>query len=246
MYTLKICNLYHDLLNIYGDRGNIIALDKRASWHGINSEVHNISIGDKFDSEQYDIIMLGGGQDFEQAIIQKDLVEHKMSELRNAIENGKSLLAICGGYQMLGKYYKTPKGEELKMLNLLDFYTESSKDRLTGNIIFYSDIINDNIVGFENHGGRTFLGEKVSPLGNVLYGNGNNGTDKLEGAIYKNVIATYSHGCLLPKNPKLTDYIITTALKEKYKEDIVLNQLDDNLEVSARNVIIDRLLKNER
>jgi CobQ-like glutamine amidotransferase family enzyme len=248
MFDLNICHLYPDLLNTYGDRGNILALQKRAQWHGINTTVQNVTIGDNFDASDYDIIFLGGGQDYEQEIIQKDVLEQKNTEIKNAIDNMKVFLCICGGYQLMGKYYKTWDGKEIEFLGALDLWTVGGKERMIGNIVFESDFIMDNgtplkIVGFENHSGRTYLGENIRPLGKVLYGNGNNGTDGYEGAVYNNVYCSYSHGSLLPKNPMLTDHLLTLALQQKYTDFDVLGILDDTFENAARNTIIQRILK---
>ncbi len=248
MLDLNICHLYPDLLNTYGDRGNLLALQKRAQWHGINTTVQNVTIGDNFDASAFDIIFLGGGQDYEQEIIQKDVLEQKNTEIKNAIDNMKVFLCICGGYQLMGKYYKTWDGKEIEFLGALDLWTVGGKERMIGNIVFESDFIMDNgnplkIVGFENHSGRTYLGENIRPLGKVLFGNGNNGTDGYEGAVYNNVYCSYSHGSLLPKNPMLTDHLLTLALKQKYNDFDSLGMLDDTFENAARNTVIQRILK---
>lgn len=248
MLDLNICHLYPDLLNTYGDRGNMLALQKRAQWHGINTTVQNVTIGDNFDASAFDIIFLGGGQDYEQEIIQKDVLEQKSTEIKNAIDNMKVFLCICGGYQLMGKYYKTWDGKEIEFLGALDLWTVGGKERMIGNIVFESDFIMDNgnplkIVGFENHSGRTYLGESIRPLGKVLFGNGNNGTDGYEGAVFNNVYCSYSHGSLLPKNPMLTDHLLTLALKQKYNDFDSLGMLDDTFEDAARNTVIQRILK---
>ncbi len=248
MYELNICHLYPDLLNLYGDRGNIIALKKRAQWRGINVNISNVTIGDRFDASEHDIIYLGGGQDFEQKILQEDLLNEKASEIRNGIENDRVFLCICGGYQLLGKYYKTCDGKEIEFLGALDLWTIAHEDRMIGNIVFECDFLKSEtcdgkIVGFENHSGRTYLGPGVKPLGKVLKGNGNNGEDKSEGAVYRNVFCSYSHGSLLPKNPALTDYLLNLALKQKYKDFTFLAPLDDHLEELAHNSMIKRILK---
>ena len=249
MYDLNICHLYPDLLNTYGDRGNILALRRRAQWHGINIQVTNITIGNSFDSSEYDIIFLGGGQDYEQEIIQADVLNQKGSEIKTAIDNMKVFLCICGGYQLMGKYYKTWDGKEIEFLGALDLWTVGGKERMIGNIVFESDFISEGgkplkIVGFENHSGRTYLGEGIRPLGKVLSGSGNNGTDGYEGAVYNNVYCSYSHGSLLPKNPRLTDHLLTLALKQKYTDFDTLGQLDDTFETAARSSVIERILKN--
>lgn len=221
MYTIHVCHLYPDILNLYGDRGNVIAIKKRCEWSEIQTEVSSVSIGDKFDAEKYEMVFIGGGQDNEQELLLPDLLNEKASEIKNYIESGKVLLAICGGYQLLGHSYRTPEGKNLKFLGALDFMTLAGKKRMTGNLAFQCDFLksktdNGIITGFENHMGQTFLGSGVKPLGRVIKGYGNNGKDKSEGAIYKNTFCSYGHGSLLPKNPTFADYLINTALILKY------------------------------
>lgn len=242
MYSLDICHLYPNLLNLYGDRGNVIALKKRANWRNIEVNIHNISIKDNYDPEKYDITFLGGGQDFEQEIIQNDLLTQKGDNIKKAIELGHVFLAICGGYQLLGKYYMTHDGKKIDLLDAINIWTIGEKDRLIGNFCFCCDFLkSDNfdgvVVGFENHAGRTFLGDGVMPLGKIINGNGNNGKDGYEGAIYKNVFCSYSHGSLLPKNPAFTDHLLTLALKKKYSDFDKLAPLDDTFETNARQAI---------
>lgn len=243
MYEINICHLYPDLLNLYGDRGNIAALAKRAQWRGINVNISNITLGDPFNSDDYDVIFLGGGQDYEQEIIQDDILKSKGSEIKNAIEGNKVFLCICGGYQLLGKYYKTWDGKEMEFLGALDLWTIGGKERMIGNIVFECDFLKSEssdglIVGFENHSGRTYLGPGLKPLGRVVKGNGNNGEDKFEGAVYKNVHCSYSHGSLLPKNPMLTDHLLTLALKQKYRDFVAFQPLNDEFEELARKSMI--------
>ncbi|MFZ5989048.1 MAG: type 1 glutamine amidotransferase [Bacillota bacterium] len=247
MYELNICHLYPDLLNLYGDRGNIIALKKRCQWRGININISNITLGDKFDAESYDIIFLGGGQDYEQEIIQDDVMNEKGNEIRNAVNNDKVFLAICGGYQLLGNYYKTWDGKEITFLGALDLFTIGGKKRMIGNFVFECDFLmsenfDGKVVGFENHSGRTYLGPDVKPLGKIIKGYGNNGEDNYEGAIYKNVYCSYSHGSLLPKNPAFADHLISLALKQKYKDFVSLQCLNDEFEELAHNTMIKRII----
>ncbi len=209
---LNICHLYPDLLNVYGDIGNILVLKYRAQQRGIKINVSNVSIKDSFPIDKYDITLFGGGQDYEQAIVSKDMVETKKDDLTEYIERGKVLLAICGGYQLLGKYYTTPEGEKLDGLNILDIYTEGGDTRFIGNTVIKNEDFNETYVGFENHSGRTYIGN-LKPLGKVITGYGNNGEDKQEGCIYKNTFGTYFHGSLLSKNPELADRLLSTALK---------------------------------
>ena len=242
MYNLKICHLYPDILNLYGDRGNIICRQKRMQWRGIQTEISEVSVGDPLNYDDYDIFFIGGGQDFEQGVLLDDLAKGKSEAIAHAVDEEKVFLAICGGYQMLGDYYKTWDGKECKFIGALDLYTVGAKERMIGNYMYQCDETDGGIVvvGFENHSGKTYLGDKVRPMGKVLSGHGNNGEDGTEGARYKNVFATYSHGSLLPKNPKLADYILKTALKRKYP-DISLEELDDTFENNAHDYMEKRL-----
>ncbi|NFD77684.1 glutamine amidotransferase [Clostridium botulinum] len=236
---LNICHLYPDLLNVYGDIGNILVLKYRAQQRGIKINVSNVSIKDSFPTDKYDIALFGGGQDYEQSIVSKDMVETKKDDLTEYIEKGKVLLAICGGYQLLGKYYTTPEGEKLDGLDILDIYTEGGDIRFIGNTVIKNEEFNETYVGFENHSGRTYIGN-LKPLGKVIAGYGNNGEDQEEGCIYKNTFCTYFHGSLLSKNPELADRLLSTALKNKYGDEIELEPLDDNLEFKAKEFIVNR------
>lgn len=236
---LNICHLYPDLLNVYGDVGNILILKHRAKLRGIKVNVINVSMGDKFDKDNYDIVFFGGGQDFEQSIVSDDLINLKKDVLKEYVEEGKVLLAICGGYQLLGNYYTAPTGEKIDGLGILDIYTEGGDTRFIGNTVIHNEEFNETYVGFENHSGRTFIGD-LKPLGKCIHGYGNNGESGYEGCIYKNTFCTYFHGSLLSKNPELADRILTLALSNKY-DDISLSPLDDTFEIKANNVMIDRL-----
>ncbi len=249
MYDLNICHLYPDLLNLYGDRGNIIALTKRAQWRDINISISNISIGDVFDPGKYDIIFLGGGQDYEQEIIQNDLLKNKASGIKEGIEGNRVFLCICGGYQLLGKYYRTSEGTEIELLGVLDLYTIADKKRMIGNIVIECEFLksetsNGTLVGFENHSGKTYHGPTLKPLGKVLKGFGNNGKDGFEGAIYKNVYCSYLHGSLLPKNPVFTDYLISLAIFRKYGETLLPKTIDNEIENHAHNSMVSKILGN--
>ena len=237
---LNICHLYPDILNLYGDRGNVLCLRKRLLWRGIDANVEEVSIGQKLEASKYDLLFIGGGQDFEQEVLLPDLRGEKTQELISAIEDGLPVLAICGGYQMLGQYYKTWDGQQCDFTGALDLYTVGSEQRMIGNYMFSCEEAGCNIVGFENHSGKTYLGSGVRPLGRVLEGSGNNGEDGTEGARYKNVFASYSHGCLLPKNPKLADLILQTALERKYGA-LTLPSLPDTLETAAHTYMENRL-----
>ncbi len=238
---LNICHLYPDLLNVYGDLGNILILKHRAESRGIKVNIYNLSLGESFNKDLYDIVFFGGGQDYEQSIVAQDLFGEKQEALRSYVEEGKVLLAICGGYQLLGMHYTTPQGEKLKGLEILDIYTEGGDNRFIGNIILENQVFHETYVGFENHSGRTFIGS-YTPLGKVLKGYGNNGQDGYEGCIYKNTYCSYSHGSLLSKNPELADRLIKEALEKKYSN-INLEPLDDTFELSAKKMIIEKLMK---
>lgn len=242
MYELKICHLYPDTLNLYGDRGNIICMQKRMEWRNLKAEIDEICVGESFNPEDYDIYFIGGGQDFEQSVLLNDLKGEKGKAIINAVENEKVFLTICGGYQLLGQYYKTWDGKQCDFLGAIDVHTIGEKKRMVGDFMFK---LNDadggqNIVGFENHSGKTYLGDKVKPLGKIISGHGNNGEDGTEGARYKNVFASYSHGPLLPKNPQLCDHILKTALLRKYPN-VSLDALDDTFENNALKYMQNRL-----
>lgn len=238
---LNICHLYPDVLNLYGDTGNIICLKKRLEWRGIETEITELPIGETADLTQFDLFFVGGGQDFEQEVMLEDLHKGKAREIISAIEDEKVFLAICGGYQMLGQYYKTQNGEQCDFIGALGLYTLASETRMIGNCMFECAPENGGtVVGFENHSGKTYLGEDIAPLGKVLSGFGNNGEDGTEGAHYKNVFGTYCHGPLLPKNPQFADMLLLTAVQRKYP-DASLPPLDDTLENKAHNIIEMRL-----
>ncbi|WP_026486088.1 type 1 glutamine amidotransferase [Caldanaerobius polysaccharolyticus] len=239
---LKLCYLYPDLMNLYGDRGNVIAIEKRCQWRGIDVLVDKVGIGDNVDFNDYDIVFMGGGQDKEQNLMSEDLLNVKAPSLKDAAENGVVILAVCGSYQLLGNYYRAQNGTVIPGMGLLDVYTESGKDRLVGNVVVQLDS-GEMIVGFENHSGRTYLGDKVKPLGKVLVGNGNNGIDGYEGAVYKNVFGTYIHGPLLPKNPVLTDMLISRALARHGINELI--PLDDEVENMAHQKAIDFFYNNK-
>ncbi len=240
---LKICHLFPDVLNLYGDRGNVVCMQKRLNWRGIDVSVEGISIGQRLKALDYDLFFIGGGQDFEQEVLLEDLKGEKTLQIKSAIEDGKTFLCICGGYQMLGHYYKTWDGQQCDFIGALDLYTVGHKDRMIGNYMFTCDELDgQTVVGFENHSGKTYLGNGLRPIGRVLAGYGNNGEDGMEGARYKNVFCTYSHGCLLPKNPVLADHLLKTALEHKYGS-VELAPLDDTIEQNAHRYMENRLKK---
>ncbi|EKD65641.1 MAG: hypothetical protein ACD_50C00026G0011 [uncultured bacterium] len=242
-YKLTIGWLYPELMSTYGDRGNIISLAKRCEWRNIEAEVRRLELGFKIeDLKKCDILFMGGAQDKQQSIVSHDFSTQKIKTLKRMIEDGIPGLYICGAYQFLGKYYKEADGTIIKGLGILDLYTESrgkNFKRLIGNIIIETRI--KKLVGFENHGGRTYLGKNIKPLGTIVKGFGNNGDDKTEGAMYKNSFGSYLHGPILPKNPHFADLLIQLSLKKKYKQPFSLAKLEDTLEWKAHEAIANRL-----
>lgn len=240
---LNICHLYPDLLNVYGDVGNILILKHRAEARGIKVNIINVSLNDEFDYENIDFLFFGGGQDYEQSIVSDDLKTNKKDSLSKYIEDNKVTLAICGGYQLLGKYYRAPNGEKIEGLGILDIYTEGGDTRFIGDTAIYNEDFNETYVGFENHSGRTYI-NNLKPLGKCQHGYGNNGEDGNEGCIYKNTFCTYFHGSLLAKNPELADRFIKLSLAHKYGE-FDLAPLDDSFELKAKEVMLNRLNSNK-
>lgn len=237
---LTIGYLYGDLMNIYGDTGNIIALKKRAQWRGIEVEVKNISVGENLTPRGCDIYFFGGGQDQQQILVSKDLTSSGKGEvIKKEVNKGVPLLSICGGYQLLGEYYQPHQGPKLAGIGLFASYTLASYDRMIGNIVIESSSFG-KLVGFENHSGKTYLKDGAKSLGRVIKGFGNNGTDQTEGCIYKNAIGCYMHGSLLPKNPILADWLLEKALEVKYNKKIKLKALKDDLEIQAHQTAIQR------
>ena len=239
--SLKICHLYPEVLNLYGDRGNTLCLAQRLKWRGIKAEVVELHLGEKMSITDCDIFFVGGGQDFEQGVLLEDLASGKGADIKAAIEDGKTFLCICGGYQMMGHYYETYDGKRCEFLGAVDLYTKGSETRMIGNYAYKlgSNIGGSSVVGFENHSGKTYLGKGVEPLGTVLKGFGNNGEDKTEGARYNNVFATYSHGPLLPKNARLADELLSIAYERKYGEKLL--KLEHEMEDAALNDIMRQL-----
>lgn len=217
-YTLNVCHLYGDLMNTYGDLGNILVLKYLAAKMTINLTSEVISLDQQFDPSKYDIVVFGGGQDFEQSIVSKD-IQAKKAGLTDFIEDNGSVVAICGGYQLLGHYYIGANGEKLMGIGALDHYTYKQKDhRFIGNVEIKNEETGEIYHGFENHQGITFLGDGERPLGKVLEGHGNNGQDKTEGAIYKNVYCTYFHGPILARNNQIAKHVLINALTRKYPD----------------------------
>lgn len=239
---ITIGHLYPDLLNLYGDRGNIQSLKKRCEWRGIEAEVKEYSLKDEIDFSEVDVLLLGGGGDREQSLVCEHLKSIK-EELKKYVEDGGVMLAVCGGYEMLGNYYETAEGR-IEGLGLIDMYTEHQEPRLISNVILENELFGYPVTGFENHAGRTVIGKNPA-FGKVLFGNGNDGKSGSEGVRYKNVIGTYLHGPLLPKNPHVADHLLLKALEKKYgvRE---LEALDDTQEKAANQYIVERFLKAEK
>ena len=236
---ITIGHLYPDLLNLYGDRGNIACLMQRCIWRGIGAETVEFELNDEIDFSKLDIVLLGGGSDREQMIVCRKLKDIRQA-FKDYVEDNGVVIAVCGGYQLLGKYYRTEEGV-IEGLDLVDLYTEQGEGRLIGNIVLRSDLFETPVVGFENHGGRTFIGGN-SPFGKVLHGCGNEENSGCEGVVYKNVIGTYLHGPLLPKNPQVCDWLIARALERKYGSG-ELEPLDDSQELEANRYIYERFVK---
>ena len=230
---LVIGHLYPRLMNMYADRGNVICLEQRCRWRGIEVEIRSIDPGPMHGAAELDILLVGGGQDREQLLASQDLVEAKGSVLQDAITDGLVALAVCGGYQLFGEYYRDHTGAELRGLEVLPAYTihpGAASQRCIGNIV--TTWHGEKLVGFENHGGRTYLRDPASALATVSSGFGNNGEDRTEGAQWKNVYGTYLHGSLLPKNPAFADHLILQALQRRYGV-ASLPPLDDAIEEAA-------------
>jgi lipid II isoglutaminyl synthase (glutamine-hydrolysing) len=241
LQTFTVGWLYPDLMNIYGDRGNILTLLKRAEWRGYEAKLIELGRGTTKQMDDVDVFFFGGGQDREQALVYADLLEYKQPPLERAVSNGAVVLAVCGGYQLLGHYYQTAEGEKFPGIGMIDVKTEAGKKRFIGDVVVDSDIETLNprtLVGFENHSGRTFLGPKARPLGKTRLGYGNNGADKTEGCLQGTVLGTYLHGSLLPKNPHLADYLIRNALIRRGVDE--LSPLDDSVELVAHERILQR------
>ena len=232
--TLELAYLYPKLLNIYGDRGNVLTLQKRCKIRGINLNITTIDIKENIDFGKFDIYFVGGGQDQEQVLVSEDL-QSKKNGLIDSIENNAVFLAVCGGYQLLGKFYRAQNGVELKGIEALDLYTIAGSKRMIGNVLCIDLESKKTLVGFENHSGKTYLGTSLKPLAKIVRGGGNNGEDGFEGVRYKNIFGTYLHGSLLPKNPDLTDRIIKLALEKRgLKMPEVM--IDNSIEVFAHKM----------
>lgn len=250
--AIRLGHLYPDQLNMYGDRGNILTLRRRCQWRGVELRVIPLELGEPVDHTAYDMLFIGGGQDKEQDEVALDLRDVKAAGVRAAVEADMPVLAVCGGYQLLAKYYRPAEGPDLVGLGIFNAWTiHKGKNvaRCVGNVALQWD--ERTLVGFENHGGRTYLGPDARPLGHVLAGFGNNGEDRAEGCVYRQTYGTYLHGSLLPKNPHFADQLIRLALARSYGEETAaraLTSLDDTLEWQAHHAMLRRLgvAANER
>jgi CobQ-like glutamine amidotransferase family enzyme len=229
---INLLQLYPRDMNIYGDWGNTLVLKRRLEWHGYTVNLLAYNPGDTFPQD-VDLIVGGGGQDSGQDIIQNDLLTIA-PHLRQLADDNVPMLMICGLFQLFGKFFKTQDGHVIEGIGLLDIETHAGPERLTGNIITESEQFGE-IIGYENHSGQTFLGRSVEPLGKVIKGAGNNGQDDTEGARYRNVIATYMHGSLLPKNPAIADFLVEQAIVRKYGT-FTPTVIDDRFAELARSV----------
>lgn len=240
MYELDICVLYPEYLNLYGDSGNVLILQKRMEWRGHRTNIHKVSIGDEFVPGQYDIIFISGGHDNGQRHVCADF-NYKADSLKKTIEEEKVIFAICAGFQLLGRHYDSLREGRLEMSGILDFYTENDSPRCRGDMI----VRRKNgcmISGYENHSGRTYLGKGLEPFGFVEKGLGNNGSDGTDGVHYKNTFGTYCHGPALISSPEFADELLRLALENKYGE-AELSPLKDEMERKAGEVLIRRYMK---
>ena len=235
MSELRLCALYPDHMNIYADRGNILFLQRRCEWRGIGFAHAGSGPGERVNPGEHDLFYIGGGQDRDQRMVAEDMVATKREALAEAVGDGAAVLAVCGGYQLLGHSYAMG-AERIPGLGIADLETvREPGERLIGNVALEVELDGRRrvLAGFENHGGRTYLGEGATPLGRVISGHGNNGRDGREGVRRDNLIGTYLHGPLLPKNAWLADHLIRAALARRYGEAPELEPLDDELEVAA-------------
>jgi lipid II isoglutaminyl synthase (glutamine-hydrolysing) len=239
---IVVGHLYPDYLNIYADRGNMAVLERRAAWRGIGFDYRTIGLGEEANPDEYDLYYVGGGQDREQALVAPDLAT-KGESLQEAVDGGAAFLAVCGGYQLLGRFYRDRSGAELPGIGLLPHHTVAGERRMIGDVLLECELEPGHqrpLAGFENHAGRTYLDEGAEPLGRVIAGFGNNGEDGVEGSRVGNVLGTYLHGPLLPRNPWLADWLIGRALSRRLGDVPHLEPLPDDFESSAQRVSADR------
>lgn len=236
--VLTICWLYGTKMNIYGDRGNVLALAQRARWRNLVPDVREIGLGEPIPDD-IDVFFFGGGQDQEQVAVSRDLQGEKGAQIRRSIDAGAALLSVCGGYQLLGHDYRPNEAERLPGIGLFDVHSTAGPERFIGNVVVNSRW--GKLVGFENHSGLTYLGERAERMGTVEVGHGNNGQDGSEGVVYKHAVGCYMHGALLPKNPVLNDWLITAGLRRTGRAE-GLAELDDRFEAAAHASAIARAL----
>lgn len=235
MRRIKLLNLYPRQMNIYGDAGNLQVLAQRSKWRGIEVEVVNFGPGDAVAQlADIDLILGGGGQNSGQALVQADLLRISPA-VRQLVEDDVPALVVCGTFQLFGNYFKTCDEEVIEGIGIFDMHTLGHPERRIGNIVVSSDDFGE-LIGYENHSGKTYLGQSQTPLARVVSGSGNNGEDNTEGARYRNVLGTYLHGPLLPKNPRVADFLIATALEHRYGEAVELAPLPDRWVEQARSV----------
>lgn len=235
MDPLKIAHLFPGAMGLYGDQGNVLALRRRCQWHDIPVEVVPVQSGRDFSPWEWDLVFLGGGADRDQEAVAAELTGIHSGKLTEAISTGLTVLAVCGGYQFLGQSYRTAEGDLLEGLGVLPIRTENGPGRLVGPVeVETTHELGGILVGFENHGGRTYLLGDAEPLGKVLRGHGNNGEDRTEGCRLHNCFGTYLHGPILPQNPRFADTLIRCALQRKLGGEVSLDPLDDRLELAAR------------
>jgi CobQ-like glutamine amidotransferase family enzyme len=239
---IVVAHLYPEYLNIYADRGNMAVLERRADWRGIGFDYRTIGLGEDANPDEYDLYYVGGGQDREQALVAPDLAT-KGEALREAVDGGAAFLAVCGGYQLLGRFYRDRSGAELPGIGLLPHHTVAGERRMIGDVLLECELEPGHrrtLAGFENHAGRTYLDEGAEPLGRVVAGFGNNGEDGVEGSRVGNALGTYLHGPLLPRNPWLADWLIGKALARRLGDAPDLEPLPDDFESSAQRVSAER------
>ena len=239
---IVVGHLYPEYLNIYADRGNMAVLERRAAWRGIGFDYRTIGLGEEANPDEHDLYYVGGGQDREQAMVAPDLTT-KGESLREAVAGGAAFLAVCGGYQLLGRFYRGRSGAELPGIGLLPHHTVAGERRMIGDVLLECELEPGHqrtLAGFENHAGRTYLDEGAEPLGRVVAGFGNNGEDGVEGSRVGNALGTYLHGPLLPRNPWLADWLIGKALARRLGDAPELEPLPDDFESSAQRVSAER------
>jgi len=236
---IRVGHLYPDYLNIYADRGNIAVLADRAARRGHELDVTAIGVGEGVHAGEIDLYYVGGGQDREQALIAPDIAA-KGPALHDAVAGGAAFLAVCGGYQLLGRYYRDRSGVELPGCSLLPLHTVAGEGRMIGDVLLECEWAGQTLAGFENHAGRTYLEDGAEPLGRVLAGFGNDGTSGYEGCKAGRVVGTYLHGPLLPRNPWFADWMLAEAAAHQLRDVPTFEPLDDELELQAHGVSADR------